>query len=229
MDKIPWVTILISAMTAIIAYYSSQQKKGETLQEKYFNEVLLKYFEEKATDPNLDIKKFISGYKYKNICIPSYMFYLSDNTDIRTDVTNKELLEKIIVFDYWSNYPGLFNDNDRTVNKISKIVLFIEELFMAVTISISVCILITLVLVVIVQILPELIVKNFDNVWNILKEYLLLILGITVVSGIMFILNKIVKKGNSTLDIYTNDIAEIKKIIDKKYNKYMEIESNMYI
>lgn len=222
MEDIKLITIIISIATAMIALFNNRQKKGETLQDEYFNSIILNFFEVKRANPNMDTLEYIKKYRFKKCCIPNYIFYLADNN-------KKEELEKVLKVDYWDNYPHIFNDTDKTIDKLMKIGYFIEQIVNILMGGFIIALLVASFLILGIEIVQDLVINKTMNISNILKQNSNIFLG----AGLLFIMLIIIyvgtKRSESTFNKYTSNENAIKKIIDNKIKRHDKLIKENYL
>lgn len=230
MEKINWISIVITIITSIIAIFNSKQKNGEKSQDEYFKDILLEYFRLKSINPNIDICEFVNRYKFKKTCIPNYIFYLadSDNDKVVKDCDNKTLLAQIMKVDYWKNYPNIKNYKLKIANTLANTYMFIlriGQFFGAVVAIYATSLYVVLCLQQVVQNSIDgksiMIIRIFTNNIAIITCSGLLILAIILMSYF-------IKIEEEKIDIYTTNKDSIKSIIKNKARMYKQLIDKNY-
>jgi len=214
-DYLPLITVLASVIFAIITSFNKQQETGELLQDEYFKTILLAYYEVRKVRPDINAIEYINKFKFKKYCIPSYIYYVADQDD-------EEKLRKLLLVDYWDNYPTIINNTNKVMDKFFKIVYFLFN------------ILLMLMIVALLYLITTVITAIFTNLSEILNNgYIKIYIGILIISLAFFIVilvfkNNIISFGKD-IDQYSMDIKTIKKIVVKKEKIYKQRKNKYYL
>ncbi|WP_455797541.1 hypothetical protein [Clostridium butyricum] len=230
MEEIKWTTIVITIITSIIALINNKQDKGDKLQEEYFKDILLEYFRVKNINPKIDIYEFLNRYKFKKICIPSYIFYLSDLTNERIvkDLDNEKVLEQIMIVDYWTNYPNVKNYMSRIVYNLLNTVYFILGIIFSVFILVATYCIAFYAVICAQNIIHDLSIGEDINLSIILsKNIWILIYSVLLLVGSV-LLNQSRKISLEYLNIYTSNKKSIRSIIKNKVRMYRKMTKKNY-
>lgn len=206
---------LSTAITLIITFYKNSQKKIESYEEMYFNEILLPYIDKYRKNNNISSIEFLNDKNsLMNCYIPSYIFYIIDNGD-------SSKLHKILMVDYWKNYNSSLNNINKKFGKLSSISDFVQIFFFI--FFMVFCILLALLCALAVVI--EFLTVSSINI-TIIKFS-----GFSIGNIIIFFVlkNSTKKSVNELKDDYTVKKEKIEKIIEKKENEYNCNYTNYYI
>ncbi|MGN2339819.1 hypothetical protein ACTFIN_17140 [Clostridium cagae] len=231
MEDVKWMALVISTITAGITYFNKKQNKGESLQEEYFNKILLEYFKVKHINPEFDTIKYINSYRFKNCYIPNYVFYLADSRTnrITDEFDNKELLEHILKVDYWINYPNMYNDVDKMFNKINKTIRFIEEVISIIIPVLFLFLAFSLAVLLLMKITSSFLNNDLINMNMLLRNFGLYGFILLSMCWISKLFGAITERSGSTLNEYTSDEKSIMNIIKKKERIFNEIKDKNYL
>lgn len=213
-DYMTLIVALIGVMISIISVFNKEQEKGEQLQYEYFK-ILYSYFELKNVNNLIDPIEFINRYKYKNICIPPYIYYLAEENE-------GEKLENVMKVDYWFNYPNVVNNTFKIVGKFSKITYFIGIIFTAIA---------TMGAIFMVFATVE---KVFDSVENIftydfIKYFIAGIILCLLYILIPYIFRGITEDLGQEIDEYSSKKKTIERTIRKKLKIYNQRKDKYYL
>lgn len=210
-EYIPLVTFSIGIILSIVSVFNREQEKGEKLQDEYFK-ILVSYFRAKQINKSLDIIDYFNRYKFKEICIPPYIFYLVDKNQ-------REILEKVIQVDYWLNYPNMINNTFRVVDKFSRLMYFI--CIIAAFVVIGVCA------------SGILFNMKFLIFYNGSHDYIIKSIGAVIASIFELIIIKVTmsftKNMGKDIDEYNSGIRMINKFIKRKVKIYEKRKGKYYI
>ncbi|HDF5576763.1 TPA: hypothetical protein PC790_001101 [Clostridioides difficile] len=111
------IKILGVVSVVIVAYFNRDKVKLDKSFDDYFDNFLLSYVKKYNKDRTMDTinfveEKYIQGEYY----IPSYVFYILKekyNDDLNK---KREVLHKVLIFDYWNNYTSFRNTVSKAFN-----------------------------------------------------------------------------------------------------------------
>ncbi|MCJ0405630.1 hypothetical protein ACWJW6_00625 [Clostridioides difficile] len=206
---------LSTAITLIITFYKNSQKKIESYEEMYFNEILLPYIDKYRKNNNISSIEFLNDKNsLMNCYIPSYIFYIIDNED-------SSKLHKILMVDYWKNYNSSLNNINKKFGKLSSISDFVQIFFFI--FFMVFCILLALLCALAAVI----------ELWTVSRINITIIkfFGFSIGNIIIFFMlkNSAKKSVNELKDDYTVKKEKIEKLIEKKENEYNSNYANYYI
>lgn len=213
-DYIALISALISVVVAIVACFNKAQQKGEGLQEEYFK-ILIEYFEIEKVDSNIDALEYIRKFKYKKCCIPSYIYYVADQND-------EEILKKLLVVDYWDNYPNVVNNTNKVLEKLDRLMYFSGKILLILWAMFVLCV-IVIEPIGIIRNFPEI---NESNIFMIIVSTL--IIDSMLIISVFISKNQVDSLGNE-LDSYSMNIKTINKTIKRKEKRYKKRIDKYYI
>lgn len=231
MDNLKIITIVGSVLAFIITYLDKREEKFNNLKQEYFDKVLCVYYNKYRKNSQVSSIDFIKWYfKDNEVFIPKYVFYLCD--DKYKDESNEERLSKVLLVDYWKQYPNKANMFYGGMNSIfdkGYVLVFFTSVFVllsgAMLLAIFVMQLILAVVTVLEGSLPfsKIIVElNANDAWiGLIYGILALILEV--------IFHRCTSKEFYNSDDYSLNVKIICKIIKKKVKLYNKVNSKYYV
>ncbi|ROR26295.1 hypothetical protein EDD66_10817 [Mobilisporobacter senegalensis] len=199
---------VISGIVAIIAtYFNNGYKKNEKMAEDYFELLLVPYVCDYKNNNTLNAVKYIKkNYTQKCYFIPKYIFYL-------VKYNKKVELHKILMVDYIWSYPTGNNIMSNILDKMYRIVSFIQSFA---------CIFGGLFIVFKVLIIIETLISGTVNDFtlpDLLLGFILIILFFTLIKHSF----------QSIEDNYSLSKKQIEKNVKKKLKKYDKDYNKYYV
>ncbi|MCC0643841.1 MULTISPECIES: hypothetical protein [unclassified Clostridioides] len=205
----------------IVAYFNRDKVKLDKSFDDYFDNFLLSYVKKYNKDRTIDTinfveEKYIQGEYY----IPSYVFYIlkeKHNDDLDK---KREVLHKVLIFDYWNNYTSFRNTVSKAFNQMFNSTIFVLFIFYLLLVGILLVFLPLYLLIVIID-MPL-------NINVFLKsEDFKTLFGLAVILAITYFVQYFIKnKLSNDYTIVTNDIE---KIINKKIKEYENNKKKYFI
>ncbi|ENZ33479.1 hypothetical protein HMPREF1084_01948 [Clostridium butyricum 60E.3] len=230
MKEINLISIVITIITSIIAIFNLKQKTEERLQDEYFKDILLEYFRIKNINPKIDVCEFVNKYTFKKTCIPNYIFYLADpaNEKITDGNDNKNVLEQIMIVDYWINTPNMGNYISRIIYSLLNTGLFIFGIILVSIMLIGISLIVLYIVLCIRNILYALSCGQDISYSLILANNSNLLFGAVLLLGGSLALNISRKIEVERLNIYTSNKKSIRSIIKNKVRMYRKMTKKNY-
>lgn len=233
-DYFKILAILGAVFTFIITYFDKEHKKYLNLKEKYFKNILVLYVNKYRKNKNINPVKFLKKQINENECfIPPYILFLIDDK-------NKIGLHKVLITDYKNNFPSSRNNIFKTISRIDKVAELISVISLIVLGSITLIIILEIILLILLGIVTLIINKNLSEFIDIIK-FIVKDLGLYVIFIFIFIfifkskkikklkIYKFLKKYLMEFDEYSNDIENIKNIINSKIKVYDKNKNYEYL
>lgn len=117
---------IISSVIAIIStagalIYKVFLKKGDDREQEYYTKLLKPFIHTLRNNKDIDAIKYVkANIPLEDDCIPKYVTYLVDKGK-----GEKETLKKILIRDYFSLYSNNENKIENTLDKISKLLIWV--------------------------------------------------------------------------------------------------------
>ncbi|EGT4532821.1 hypothetical protein BGT96_18060 [Clostridioides difficile] len=220
-DIIKILGVVSVVIGVIVAYFNRDKVKLDKSFDDYFDNFLLSYVKKYNKDRTIDTinfveEKYIQGEYY----IPSYVFYIlkeKHNDDLDK---KREVLHKVLIFDYWNNYTSFRNTVSKAFNQMFNSTIFVLFIFYLLLVGILLVFLPLYLLIVIID-MPL-------NINVFLKsEDFKTLFGLAVILAITYFAQYFIKnKLSNDYTIVTNDIE---KIINKKIKEYENNKKKYFI
>lgn len=220
-DIIKILGVVSVVIGVIVAYFNRDKVKLDKSFDDYFDNFLLSYVKKYNKDRTIDTinfveEKYIQGEYY----IPSYVFYIlkeKHNDDLDK---KREVLHKVLIFDYWNNYTSFRNTVSKAFNQMFNSTIFVLFIFYLLLVGILLVFLPLYLLIVIID-MPL-------NINVFLKsEDFKTLFGLAFILAITYFVQYFIKnKLSNDYTIVTNDIE---KIINKKIKEYENNKKKYFI
>lgn len=123
MDKLQNIITIISlTITLLTIIYKSGYKNNHDRERRYYNKILMPFFEKNALNNEFDIIKFCEKkVKYSDEDIPMYVRFLINHNE-------EEKLKKVLMIDYINLYKNDINTICNITTLVEKIIFYLKLL-----------------------------------------------------------------------------------------------------
>lgn len=191
----------------IIAFFNKEHDKYNRNRERYFDCFLVKFYNSYRKNNNINLRKFyIKSFDYIDIYIPAYVNYLVEKKEY-------DKLKKVLLVDYYDFFPNTKNAIVQALLNLSNVFDFLYYLLILLILMILMA-----GLIIILGIMG--IVYKAINIFEI--EVL------TSAFGLLLLLFICLKYFFYSYDMYTSSEKSIKKLINKKLDKFENLKEEIY-